>query len=461
MAARTFVGGLSMRARLTTLTAFVVGLLCITFSAVMLFSLNRMATQNLIRDVSDVGELTAYYVDRGEIIDPLPPIPKNEIRPVQVVDPSGRVVASTADLRGKPPMAGFRPKPPRQTASGEVCDSVFRRCHIVVARQVYRDGDWVVYSAAPVLPFYTYGSALALLIAGTIGFTVAVACATRRTVTSSLRPVDEIRAELDEISGGDVGRRVPIPSAKDEVYRLARSVNHTLDRLEGALQQQRRFTSDASHELRTPIAAIRAQVEDALLAPAETDPIRLCEAVLPSLERLQSITYDLLTLAQLDHGVDLHRQKIDVSELVAAEVRRRHMSSEVVRRLAPGVTVLADRARLAQLLVRLLDNADRHAESCVTVTVRAEPGDPTYGRRFRDGAAVIEVADDGQGIAEHERERVFLRFARVDTARSRGAGGVGLGLPIARRIAEIHGGDLVVADSAKGARLVVRLPLCR
>ena len=148
-------------------------------------------------------------------------------------------------------------------ASAVVCNSVFTsgRCHIVVAQQVFHNGDWTIYSAAPTLPFAVYPGVMALLIAGTVVFTIAVAYGARHTVTRSLKPVDAIRAQLDHIQSTDLGRRVPVPMAKDEIYRLARSVNETLDRLEDVLEQQRRFCSDASHELRSPITAIRAQME--------------------------------------------------------------------------------------------------------------------------------------------------------------------------------------------------------
>ncbi|AWS42529.1 cell wall metabolism sensor histidine kinase WalK [Streptosporangium sp. 'caverna'] len=447
----------TIRGRLALFTGVVVGLLCIVFSTVLMFTINRTATDNLTKEVTAVGELTAYYVDRGKLVDPLPPIPQNLIRPVQVVDPQGRVVAATRDLQNQPAMAHFTPKSPHRVASAVVCHSVFTsgRCHIVVAQQVFHNGDWTIYSAAPTLPFAVYPGVMALLIAGTVVFTIAVAYGARHTVTHSLKPVDAIRAQLDHIQSTDLGRRVPVPTAKDEIYRLARSVNQTLDRLENVLEQQRRFCSDASHELRSPITAIRIQMEDALLAPQDVDPANLCNAVLPSVERLQSIASDLLTLTRLDGGVPCERRPVDLAELVAAELNGHRMSREIVQHLATGVTVSGDRMRLGQLVSNLVQNAQRHASSTITITVRCADGDP----RFPERAAELEVLDDGAGVAADQRETVFQRFARLDTARSRDAGGVGLGLPIARQIAESHGGTLTIQDSAQGARFVVRLPL--
>ncbi|GII52107.1 two-component sensor histidine kinase [Planotetraspora thailandica] len=451
----------SIRGRIALFTGVAVGALCIVFSTLLLFAFDRTATQNLTKEVTAVGELTAYYVDRGELVNPLPPIPTNLIRPVQVVDPHGQVVAATKDLQHKPAMAHFVPKSPQRVASAVVCHSVFTSggCHIVVAQRVYRDGDWTIYSAAPALPFYVYPGVTTILITGTIIFTIAVAYGARHTVTRSLRPVDAIRAQLDHIRSNNLGNRVPVPVAEDEIFRLARSVNQTLDRLEDVLEQQRRFCSDASHELRTPITAIRAQVEDALLAPEDVDLTKLCNAVLPSVERLQSIASDLLMLTRLDAGVPYERQVIDLTELVAKELKNHQLGRKVVQCLTPDVMVLGDRSRLGQLVRNLVQNAQRYASSTVTVTLRRGDGATLADPRFLRGVAELEVLDDGIGIAADQRETVFQRFTRLDTARSRDTGGIGLGLPIARQIAESHGGTLTIQDSERGARFVVRLPL--
>ncbi|GIH29688.1 two-component sensor histidine kinase [Acrocarpospora phusangensis] len=449
------LGNYSIRGRLALFTGLAVGALCIVFSLVLLVALNRMATRSLTDEVTAVGELTAYYVDRGELSNPLPPIPQDLVRPVQVVDPHGRVVAATKDLQGRPAMAHFLPRSPRRVASQVVCDSILTggRCHVVVAQQVYRDGNWTIYSAAPALPFYVYPGVIAILVVGTAILTLTVVCGARRNVTSSLRPVEAIRSQLDHIRSTNPGRRVPVPTAKDEIYRLARSVNQTLDRLESVLDQQRRFCSDASHELRTPITAMRTQLEVALMAPEDTDVPQLCDAVLPSIERLQAIASDLQTLTRLDTGVPGDRQKVDLCELITMELGA--SNGKVVQRLLPGVTVLGDRSGLGRLVGNLVQNAQRHASSTVTVTLRRGNGDP----RFPLGIAEVEVLDDGDGIAADQRETVFRRFTRLDTARSRVAGGVGLGLPIARQIAESHGGTLTIQDSDRGARFVLRLPL--
>ncbi|HXA60409.1 MAG TPA: HAMP domain-containing sensor histidine kinase, partial [Streptosporangiaceae bacterium] len=211
----------------------------------------------------------------------------------------------------------------------------------------------------------------------------------------------------------------------------------------------RQFTSDASHDLRSPITAMRIQLEEALMYPDDTDWPRAATAGLADVERLQAIVTDLLTLARLDAGAPLTRDATDLAQLVGAELDRRTGRVEIVKDLGQNVFIDCNRLRITRLLANLLDNAERHATSQITVIVRA------------DGSmATLEVIDDGAGIAAEHREKVFDRFTRLDASRSRDAGGTGLGLAIAREIAEAHEGTLTIQDSERGARFVLRLPVC-
>lgn len=454
----------SVRSRIALFTGTVVALLCVGFSVVLVWALHLSARDDLMQEVTKAGGRVAYLVDHGRQVEGmLPGELSGRDRPIQVVDSRGRVRAATPDLLGKPAMATFRPQKPQRRAMQEVCDGVFGKdgCHLVVVQEVYRDdGEWMVYSSAPVQAFRPPPVLVAGLAAGSALVIAAVAYGTRSSVRRALTPVGAIRDELDEINASDLGRRVPVPEAKGEIHDLAQSINYTLDRLEETLEQQRRFTSDASHELRSPITAIRAQVEDALLAPQETDLREIGPAVLNSLDRLQAIAADLLTLARLDAGAPCEREPLDLGLLVAAELDARRPVRRMIPHLAPGVIVRGDRVRLGRLVTNLLDNAERHAATTVRLVVRREDeadGDP----RFRSGAAILEVLDDGAGIAYEQRELVFQRFTRLDSARSRNAGGAGLGLPIARQIAESHGGSLTIMDSPRGACFLLRLPLSR
>jgi signal transduction histidine kinase len=278
--------------------------------------------------------------------------------------------------------------------------------------------------------------------------TAMVAVWVSRAVGNTLAGVDAIRTELAEITATGLDRRVPVPEPQE--YRsLAETANDTLDRLEGAYQQLRRFTSDASHDLRSPITAMRVQVEEAKLHPDETDWPKMADAQEASLDRLQAIVTDLLTLARLDARAPLTHEATDLGRLVGSELDRRTYRVEIIRDFRENVFIDGDRLRIIRVLANLLDNAERHATSKITVSVRA--GGPT---------AFLEVVDDGAGIAVEQREVVFDRFTRLEASRDRDAGGTGLGLAIAREIAEAHQGTLTLQDSERGARFVLRLPVC-
>nr|WP_245240622.1 HAMP domain-containing sensor histidine kinase [Streptomyces spiramenti] len=269
----------------------------------------------------------------------------------------------------------------------------------------------------------------------------------------ALRPVEGIRRELATITHSeDLSRRVPEPSARDEIGRLADTTNETLSVLEASVDRQRRFVADASHELRSPIASLRTQLE---VGAAHPELLDLSGAVKDTV-RLQTLAADLLLLARLDAGErPVGSGRVELAELVAEQVENRGTARNTAE--AP-ITVTADRLEPAavpgsagmveRVLVNLLDNAERHAASRVRVSVRAE-----------GGQGVVEVADDGGGVPAEEREKIFQRFVRLDEARSRDAGGAGLGLAIARDVAQRHGGTLEVGEAREGGALfVLRVP---
>ncbi|GLW44404.1 two-component sensor histidine kinase [Streptomyces sp. NBRC 14336] len=258
----------------------------------------------------------------------------------------------------------------------------------------------------------------------------------------ALRPVEDIRREMAEITASeDLTRRVPEPDTHDEVARLARTTNETLAALESSVERQRRFVADASHELRSPIASLRTQLE---VAAAHPELLDLGGAVEDTV-RLQHLAADLLLLARLDAGERPADGRVDLAELAIEESAGRAGVSVV----ADGpVEVAGSRGQLARVLANLLDNAARHARSAVVVTTRRE-----------GGSAVLQVSDDGDGVPVADRERIFERFVRLDEARSRDDGGAGLGLAIARDVAQRHGGGLTVGDGpAGGALFELRLP---
>ncbi|GAA0981580.1 hypothetical protein GCM10009555_049950 [Acrocarpospora macrocephala] len=384
---------------------------------------------------------------------PLPAVlEKGRVEAIQVLNAHGRPVAATRGLVGKPPMATFLPASSNVRAARVLCPPAgLKGCMTVVSYKVYQpDGIWPLYIAVPIVPWYGDVTALLLAVCVSVVVTTMMTAWVFRDLTKVVTPMNAIRTELAEITATRLDRRVPVPQygRYSELKCLAETVNGTLDRLEGAYKQLRQFTSDASHDLRSPITAMRVQLDDALMYPRDTDWPKMTKEVLAGLDRLQAIVTDLLTLARLDAHAPLSREVTDLSELAGAEVKRRAYRVEIVKDLQPNVLIDCDRLRVTRVLVNLLDNAERHATSKVTVSVRAE-----------GSAAILEVVDDGAGIALEHREMVFERFTRLDASRDRDSGGTGLGLAIAREIAEAHGGTLTIQDSERGARFVLRVPV--
>ncbi|ETK32934.1 hypothetical protein MPTA5024_27395 [Microbispora sp. ATCC PTA-5024] len=264
-----------------------------------------------------------------------------------------------------------------------------------------------------------------------------------------------IRLELDAINLGDARTGVVETGGGGEVARLARAVNRTLERLreaddraERARQRQRQFASDASHELCTPIAALRTRLEEAQLHPDETDLDDLLGHTLRDLDRVQGIVTDLLLLTRLGTAPRI-AERVNLTALVRSEAARQVDGHDLCLRIEPGVTVEGDPEQIIRMLGNLLDNARRHAVRTIRIRLR----------RAEDGAE-LTVADDGEGVPPADRERIFQHFARLDAARSRDRGGAGLGLAVARGIASAHQGTLHVEESVYGgACFVLRMPL--
>ncbi|MBO2446967.1 HAMP domain-containing histidine kinase [Actinomadura barringtoniae] len=405
-------------------------------------------TQHLAREARRVVEL----IHRGPVTgDDLVTADRTLI---QVVDPQRRIVAASPGMRGRPPVNFDPPVQGDDRRDGRTCslDVPGGRCFQVVAfRSGSGDSARYVYSIGPapgMVPRPGTAALLALtipLISGLVGFATWVAAG------RTLRPVTKIRQELDEITATDLERRVPVPGRTDEIGRLATSVNATLDRLEGAVAKQRGFVSDVSHELRSPLTGLRMELELALDDPGATDLRDTLAATLKNAERLQAVLEDLLALARLDARETSPAEPVDLHELTDQEVLRRPRRARVTVVADGPVIVRGGRLELGRLLTNLIDNADRHADSTVSVVLRYVP----------DDRASVEVVDDGTGIAPEDRERVFERFTRLAEGRHRDAGGTGLGLAIARDIAHAQHGSLTITDrddGERGARFVLILP---
>ncbi|MET7656135.1 MULTISPECIES: HAMP domain-containing sensor histidine kinase [unclassified Streptomyces] len=486
----------SVRARATLGATFVVAVALLAAGTAVLLSLRASLTGQADGQAERSARTVAAQLALGTPYDRLSSLDDDE-RPVQVVDANGEQVAVTEDLERiggtgtsaarAPEDAGEDPGQDGEGGAngedrgdgangegggsgdfgddsaqdsldpGEIDDETrFSRGSATV------DGDTADYRFAAVdvrdpgkglLTVYAGASltaersavrsALTVMLIGFPLLLAVVAGVTWLVTRRALRPVEGIRRELAAITAAaDLTRRVPEPDTHDEVARLALTTNETLAALETSVERQRRFVADASHELRSPIASLRTQLEVGVAHPGLLDVAGAVEDTV----RLQRLAADLLLLARLDAGEGpVSGARVDLAALVREEAAGR----PDVAVDAESVEVAGSRGQLGRVLANLLDNARRHARSAVTVTVRRA------GER-----AVVEVADDGDGVPEADRERIFERFVRLDDARGRDDGGAGLGLAIARDVAVRHGGTLTVRETpAGGALFELRLPI--
>ncbi|WP_421733638.1 HAMP domain-containing sensor histidine kinase [Cellulomonas sp.] len=366
---------------------------------------------------------------------------------------SGTVVAASPEVAGYPPLttgpAGT--DGPEQVSSAEIpgpgegpyvtvalgVEGV-SGVDTVIVRQSYADGNETVTDAAQAMLVIV---PLLVIVVGLVTYLL---------TGRALRPVEQIRARTAQIGEADLDTRIDVPATGDEIARLAVTLNEMLDRLHAAQQARVRFVADASHELRSPLAAARAELDVAARDPDHADWQATARVLRTSNERMQQLVDDLLVLTRTAEGgaprsvddVDLD----DVVERVGFALRPPEGVSVEVS--TEPVRVHGSLDELVRAVQNLADNAVRHAHGRVRLSVRGA-----------DGRAQVEVADDGDGIDVEDRDLVFDRFVRLDEGRARSAGGSGLGLAIVRGIVESHGGTVrVVGSDLGGAAFVVELP---
>lgn len=275
----------------------------------------------------------------------------------------------------------------------------------------------------------------------------AVAVLTYVTVGRVLQPVHSITQQTREISATNLSGRVPVPESRDDIAELATTMNDMLARLDRAQQRQRQFIADASHELRSPIAASQSQLEVALAHPEIADWPTTAKHVLGEQGQLGGLVDDLLALTSIDEQGTGTITSVDLGELLRQESARPH-------RLAINLSidgdfhVVGNPNQIARAIRNIIANADQHATNCITATLQCNKKH-----------LVIHVDDDGPGIPANERERVFDRFTRLDEPRTRDDGGAGLGLAIVHEVVQAHGGEVECTESPLGgARISIRLP---
>jgi signal transduction histidine kinase len=415
------------------------------------FVLVTTLQSSLVASTDDVSRARARELAdasaTGVLTDPITDIQKDGV--AQVVSDKGVVLASSDNVVGAARISTIVPpsgKPVQFVARGAPDDNEHEDYRVWAVR-----GDGVsayVGTSLESVREVVFDLARILII----GIPLLIALFTGGTwllVGRTLRPVEDIRAEVAAISHQRLDRRVPLPPTNDEVGRLARTMNDMLSRLEDASNRQRDFVGNASHELRSPLAAFRTQLEVAAAHPDGVDWPSLAADLLKDSNRMESMVQDLLFLAREDADTTRPSTPVDLDDVVLEEVTR-------VRSTCP-VDVYADRVSaapmpgrpddLARLVRNLLDNASAHAATRIDVSLSTS-----------DGHVELTVSDDGPGVAPEDRPRIFDRFYRADSVRNRHHSGTGLGLAIAEAVAKTHGGTITVTDGAPGARFVVSLP---
>jgi signal transduction histidine kinase len=440
----------SLRVRIT-LASTLVFALAIGASAVLLVAAVRTSVEDRIRaDSNQAIDTVKSRIQAGVS-------PESVTLPVTVdfyvLDPRGRLVA------GRPWSDDTEPIMVRD-ANGDVRVVMTgdERPILVYERVRTQIGTVTLVAASPLdevdRSVHALAKALWLSIPALV---VAVALLAWWLVGRALRPVYAMRAALAEINGASMDQRVPEPGTGDEVDQLAHTMNSMLERLEHAAERQRRFVSDASHELRSPVASIRATVEVAQRRGEQADWPDVARRVLADDERLERMVDELLELARLDETPEaLPDTTVDLDDVVLDEVGRFTDRATLLTDRVSAGRVRGSRSQLERVVRNLLDNAVRHAASTLAVSL---------GTELRAGTSIpvvrLAVDDDGPGIPEADRERVFERFTRLQEGRGRDAGGAGLGLAMVRAIVERHGGSATIETSERlgGARFVVDLPV--
>ncbi len=440
--------GARLRVRLTAVAALA-GLAAMSVgSALFVFGLHHTLEAGLVFTAQqEIGTIDAQ-LSRGASAQQVVITGGGVDVVIQLVGADGTVLASD-----DPTTLGT----PLLTAPGSVQDLEVRgedSSYTVVAEAASDDGPvrLIVVGRSTAQTDKAAGTATLLLafaiplLVGLLALVVWVA------VGRALRPVEEMRREAESITTARIERRLPQPPGDDEITRLAATLNAMLDRIDRSHRLQRQFVSDASHELRSPLAAIRQSAEVARAYPEHTTMAGLADDVLDESQRMEGLVGALLLLARLDDGVEGGPpEPTDLDDLVLAEVERLRGRSGALTVDLSGVSggqVAGHPTLLAQVVHNLVDNAFRHATSRIAISVSE-----------RDGEVRLVVDDDGHGVSADQQERIFERFVRLDEARTRESGGAGLGLAIVRKIVEQAGGRVRMESSPLGgARVVVALP---
>lgn len=438
---------LSLRARLVALgtLGLAVGL---GFGGLVLIGVSdHVIGRSIDLQARQTGQDVARLVNEQALPDPAP-VAGGQL--VQVVDAEHRVRSASVEADRLVPM--LRESEIPKVRSGQLKYVPGERAgltgslRVIVVPAGPETDPQVVIVARPVSDLRQGADVVqTALIVGYPLLLAGMALAGWRVAGGVLRPVEALRAGAERITAAPRAKaeRLPVPLSRDEIHRLAVTLNQMLDRLAVAQDRQRVFVADAAHELRSPLASMRTQIEVAQRLSQSQEDDELLSDLLMDVERLSRLVADLLTLARADAPIaPAATEPVELTTLIG-ELSSRYRLAEATVEVLPGppAWVVADPNGLERVFANLLDNAVRHAEHRVVVSVTAAAGG--------DGSAawLVAVVDDGPGIPPEERERVFDRFTRLDHARSRSDGGTGLGLAIVRELVRAHRGTVTLHEA--------------
>ncbi len=425
---------MTVRVRVTLAAVLVVGLALVTGALILVNLLGSVLTDQVCADARERAAQLSLAVPQD--------VRSSGTELAQLVDRSGAVVGPSKQNRlADPGTRCVTVEPP-----GYHEDFVF-----AAAPMSRLEGMQVVVGRPLVDVLDSTRFVRRVMLVGLPAMLTVIGVVTWIVTGRMLKPVSAIRREVDEISAAELHRRVPTANSRDEIGRLAATMNRMLDRLQQARDSQRRFVSDASHELRSPIASIRQHAEVALAHPDRSSLSDLAGTVLAENLRIQRLVDDLLLLARADEtDFSLPRSSVDLDDLLLAEARRLRTATTftVDASAVSAGQVLGDENSLRRMIRNLADNAAHHAQHRITLSLTETRGE-----------VLLTIADDGPGIPVADRERIFGRFVRLSASRNQEHGGSGLGLAIVAEVVRLHGGTVQARPTpAGGAEFQVRLP---
>ena len=480
----------SLRFKLTLWYVLILGILLIAFSSFLYFTLSKSLYRDVDTKLRSLAELIA-----SESVSPLSKFGFGNIdqtleasmnlRPIgkfiQVLDESGRIGPKSDNLRNVQLPISLNALKNASTGlitfetSRSVGNTPLRIVTLPVAEKDHTMR--IVQVASSLEDVEDALNTLLLILTITVPSVLIMASVGGQFLAhKALKPVDQITQTARMITSQNLNQRIPPPKVKDEISRLVETFNDMITRLDQSFCQIKQFSSDASHELKTPLTILRGEVE-VTLRKERTFPEyqQILRSNLEEIDRMTQIVEHLLLLSRADNGeIQLTPKEINLSEIVREIVPQAHILAKSknlhIHTLLPEdqIYILGDRLRIRELFLNLLENAVKYTEEGGKITIHlAKNHTPSTGKDNGNGLepgkmglAEITVTDTGIGIAKQDQERIFDRFFRVDKARSREQGGSGLGLSICKWIVDAHRGKISVeSELGKGSSFIVLLPL--